>query len=666
MGVLSLPFLRKLSILQLTLISASSLCVLLIYLAYKDINQSYSTSQNAEYDIRVITLIAAVERVAHHHAVERGLSAGFLGNPSETSRKKVEAQRVKADETIAILNNVLQNSWQADVKINQIVSPLEKHLKQKATIREQVDNVNGQRAFAYYSALNAKALDVANSLIMFIHNTDSKAYLSQALLFAHLKEKMGQRRGKVNGAIASQSMTPSLASELKSYEREIEYISSKLLLSLQNDLRISFRGIVEGNRAKSLSLITQKVLTSEGLDSTLPSNEEWFSMATSQILEVAGLLSRSLEHVTSFADAQKVSANRSFYFTLAIIAFAIVFLVSIYRTLLSILGKQLTLLVTNLDNIARHGDLTVDISILSDNELGKISHSVNVTLMALRDLIKGLAPSIQTSNRLSGDLNASCDSMLSDAGSTQQLTSNIASAIEEVSVTSRDIAQASLDTLEASKELEILANEALDVNDVVLCAMDKLNDDMKRVKVNATAMEQQVTDIASILETINSLSDQTNLLALNAAIEAARAGEHGRGFAVVADEVRNLAQRSRSSSDKISSLLSNLQNASVVVVNDVNKNSESVLNSVKISQDGKAIAHKVKQASSNVEAMAHTMSAAAEQQSVTTNEVAKDVVYVEEAASQEVTIAKALAQLAADMKENNISLQRAMSRFTIE
>lgn len=661
-----MPFLRKLSILQLTLISASSLCVLLIYLAYKDINQSYSTSQNAEYDIRVITLIAAVERVAHHHAVERGLSAGFLGNPSETSRKKVEAQRVKADETIAILNNVLQNSWQADVKINQIVSPLEKHLKQKATIREQVDNVNGQRAFAYYSALNAKALDVANSLIMFIHNTDSKAYLSQALLFAHLKEKMGQRRGKVNGAIASQSMTPSLASELKSYEREIEYISSKLLLSLQNDLRISFRGIVEGNRAKSLSLITQKVLTSEGLDSTLPSNEEWFSMATSQILEVAGLLSRSLEHVTSFADAQKVSANRSFYFTLAIIAFAIVFLVSIYRTLLSILGKQLTLLVTNLDNIARHGDLTVDISILSDNELGKISHSVNVTLMALRDLIKGLAPSIQTSNRLSGDLNASCDSMLSDAGSTQQLTSNIASAIEEVSVTSRDIAQASLDTLEASKELEILANEALDVNDVVLCAMDKLNDDMKRVKVNATAMEQQVTDIASILETINSLSDQTNLLALNAAIEAARAGEHGRGFAVVADEVRNLAQRSRSSSDKISSLLSNLQNASVVVVNDVNKNSESVLNSVKISQDGKAIAQKVKQASSNVEAMAHTMSAAAEQQSVTTNEVAKDVVYVEEAASQEVTIAKALAQLAADMKENNISLQRAMSRFTIE
>ncbi|WP_269520619.1 methyl-accepting chemotaxis protein [Alteromonas sp. BMJM2] len=661
-----MPFLRKLSILQLTLISAGSLCILLIYLAYKDINRSYSTSQSAEYDMRVITLIAAVERVAHHHAVERGLSAGFLGNPSEVSRKKVEAQRIKADEAITKLNEELQASWQANVKIKQIFSPMLAQLSQKAAIRGQVDDVNGQRAFAYYSALNAKALNVANSLIMLVHNVDSKMYLSQALLFAQLKEKMGQRRGKVNGAIASQSMTPSLASELKGYEREIEYISSKLLLSLQNDLRIPFKSIMESNQAQSLSLTTQKVITANSIDSTLPSNEEWFSLATAQILEVAALLSRSLEHVTGFADAQNVIASRSFYLTLAIIAFAIVFFVSIYRTLLSILGKQLTQLVTSLDNVARHGDLTVDLSMRTNNELGKISHSVNVTLMALRDLIRGLAPSIQTSKRLSGDLNASCDAMLSDAGNTQQLTANIASAIEEVSVTSRDIAQASLDTLEASKELELLANEALDVNDDVLSAMDKLNEDMNRVQANATAMEQQVTEIASILETINGLSDQTNLLALNAAIEAARAGDQGRGFAVVADEVRNLAQRSRSSSDKISSLLGNLQNASVVVVNDVSKNSELVLNSVKISQDGKAIAQKVKQASSNVEAMAHTMSAAAEQQSVTTNEVAKDVVYVEEAASQEVSIAKALAQLANDMNENNLSLQRAMSKFTVD
>lgn len=661
-----MPFLRKLSILQLTLISAGSLCILLSYLAYKDINQSYSTSQNAEYDIRVITLIAAAERVAHHHAVERGLSAGYLGNPSETSRKKVAAQRVKADKAITELNDELRASWQADVKINQIFSPLLKHLKQKAAIRSQVDDVNGQQAFVYYSALNAKALNAANSLVMFVHNVESKVYLSQALLFAQLKEKMGQRRGRVNGAIASQSITTSLVPELKSYEQEIEYISSKLLLSLDNDLRNSFKSIIQSNQSQTLSQITQRVIAANGIDSTLPSNEEWFSMATAQILEVAALLSRSFNHVIDFADTQKVSSKRSFYFTLAIIALAVVFFVSVYRTLISILGRQLNRLVTNLDNVARHGDLTIDISMRTSNELGKISHSVNVTLKALRDLIKGLAPSIQMSKQLSGELNASCDSMLSDAGNTQQLTVNIASAIEEVSVTSRDIAQASLDTLEASKALEILANEALDVNDDVLSAMDRLNEDMKRVQANATAMEQQVTEIASILETINGLSDQTNLLALNAAIEAARAGEHGRGFAVVADEVRNLAQRSRSSSDKISSLLSNLQNASVVVVNDVNKNSESVLNSVKISQDGKAIAQKVKQASSNVEAMAHTMSAAAEQQSVTTNEVAKDVVHVEEAASQEVTIAKALAQLAANMNENNLSLQRAMSRFTID
>ncbi|WP_240692161.1 methyl-accepting chemotaxis protein [Alteromonas portus] len=193
--------------------------------------------------------------------------------------------------------------------------------------------------------------------------------------------------------------------------------------------------------------------------------------------------------------------------------------------------------------------------------------------------------------------------------------------------------------------------------------MTVLSEDIRGVQTNAAQMELKVTEISTILETINTLSDQTNLLALNAAIEAARAGDHGRGFAVVADEVRKLAQSSRESSDKISTLLVSLKEASVIVVNDINKNVSSISTSMDTTLEGRSTAEKVKEAASELENMANNMSSAAEQQSVTTEEVAKDVVSVEEAARHELYIAEQLSELSNEMQQNNDLLQRTIDGF---
>lgn len=179
-------------------------------------------------------------------------------------------------------------------------------------------------------------------------------------------------------------------------------------------------------------------------------------------------------------------------------------------------------------------------------------------------------------------------------------------------------------------------------------------------------MEQQVTEISGILETINNLSEQTNLLALNAAIEAASAGEHGRGFAVVADELRTLAQGSKDSSGRISELLQELQQISYDVVEGINTNAGAVQSVLDFSLKAEETTHEVKEHVSLVEQMSTTVSAAAEQQSVTSIQVSEDVQKVQAAATHEYELPQSLRKMFDEVELNNQVLQLTMDNFKLE
>ncbi|MBT3134251.1 nitrate- and nitrite sensing domain-containing protein [Alteromonas sp. ALT199] len=654
---------NRLSIVQLALLATGTLFLSITFLAYKNINQLVQDISVAEQDKRIVTLVSAVERVAHHHAVERGLTAGFLGNPSPDAKQKVLGQRKNADQAFQNLKSIYNEKWPEDLGIDALLQPLMSVETKKASIREAVDALNGADAFSYYSELNKRALNAANAFTILLSDKNAKQHLLQGLTLAGLKERLGQRRGKINAVLAKRSINLNTRVEVNSYSDDVVYLTEKLTLGLKREFKSEFVNSISSSLSTQVESIAADVVSTDVDFSSLPDNSEWFRLATAQIGQVAKILSSIFETAMQNSNNNVASANASLTFIVAMIVVVFLFIVLIYRVLIGIITKQLTVLVSNLDKIAQKGDLTIDVSMSTSNELGEISRSVNTTILALRDLIRGLGESIGTSTRLSGKLEVACAQMLSDAENTQQLSANIASAVEEVAVTSREIARSSLDTLNASKSLDNLADQSLAANDNIRNSMDVLSNDIRGVQANAAQMELKVTEIGTILETINTLSDQTNLLALNAAIEAARAGEHGRGFAVVADEVRKLAQSSRESSDKISTLLVSLKEASVVVVNDINKNVSSISASMDTTLEGRATAEKVKAAASELEGMANNMSSAAEQQSVTTEEVAKDVVSVEEAARHELYIAEQLSELSNEMQQNNDLLQRTIDSF---
>lgn len=658
-------WLNRFSIIQLTLIGASIILLFLLVVVGKDVSRSVKQSSLANEDKHLIEMLTALEQVAHHHAVERGLTAGFLGAKSQQARDKVLAQREKADAAEAKLTQMLQTKWPSEYNLANKVAVVKSLLAQKSKIRDQVDKLDGSNAFAFYSQLNKAALDAASSLTLNIYSAEATSDLTHALQLAWLKERLGQVRGKVNGTLAQKAVAPAALSEIQSYQRDINYIADVLNNVLPNDKRKQFQQAANSANAQLMADVVNRLKQPTIDFSALPSSTEWFTAATAQIGEIKQLLDQQWVLINRLADHNVTEATTALAYLIGGTVAVLLLIAVIYIAMAKTLKMQLRELVVNLDRVAQHGDLTVKITMETKNELGEISRHVNKTIWALKDLVLGLDKSLKVANRISDDLYNSTSVVLDDANATQQKAIDISSAIEEMATTSEEIARSAVDTLEASQQLDRVANNSIAANEAIKSAMKGLTEEMGSVALLAKDMGRQMSEISSILDTINTLSEQTNLLALNAAIEAARAGEHGRGFAVVADEVRQLAMASRESTDKISKLLDSLNQASDGVINGINQNADKASQSLDITEEGEKTAHDVKDSAANVEQLANSMSTAAEQQSVTAGQIAKDIVAVQEAATKEYKLAKELNLLASDLQKNNQVLQRTMDYFTV-
>ena len=653
----------RLSIVNLTLLCIGLIGGLMLVMTGIAVNKSLTQLNQAELETRMVELVDAVEKIAHNHAVERGLTAGFLGSGSEQARAKVLEQRQKASASVDTLRQLANQDWPDSLSIQHQLSGLFAMLDNKNTIHQQVDRREGSKAFAYYSKVNRMALDTANTLVLNIANSDVSNTVAHALTYAWLKERLGQLRGKINGVLASQSITPRLAADLSEYHDSINYLISVQKNALTSQELADFNAVA-GSSQKAFMDKVFRALIAESVDfSQLPAASDWFGQATAQIGLVKGLLDGTWLEVKASAQAEYQAELTSLIVLVSVTGAVFAVVILLVFTLVKTLNSQLSTLTHRLNDISRSGDLTINVKLNSDNELGVISKAINQTLMAIRDLITSLAKSVNTSTRLGDSVAESADTIHSESEQTQQRAMSIATAIEQMTQTSKEIAQSAFNTLESSQALDKLADEATQANNTIKTSIHSLTEQMQDVENSAKTMGEHLSEISGILDTINTLSDQTNLLALNAAIEAARAGEHGRGFAVVADEVRQLATASRGSSDKISSLLDTLAQVSTKVINGVSQSAEAARTSLNLTESGERTANTVRESAGNVEIQANAMSAAAEQQSVTSDQIAQDVISVQDAATHQVSIADELKALTTDLQTNNALLERTMGNF---
>ena len=345
-----------------------------------------------------------------------------------------------------------------------------------------------------------------------------------------------------------------------------------------------------------------------------------------------------------------------------IILFIAVLIINIMRSIV----KPIENVVEAMQNIASgDGDLTQELSVHGKDEVTQLSLHYNTFALKLRTTISHLLNSAATLKQSAEALGNQASQALHISEDQSQQTEQIATAINEVTYAVQDVAkhaeQAATEVSQATEQ----ANSGQINIDNSLKQTDKLSATIEQAVNVMQKLAEESSQVGRVLDVIRSIAEQTNLLALNAAIEAARAGEQGRGFAVVADEVRLLAQRTQQSTDEVQKMLESLQQNSQAAVQVINESSTTAQATVEQAQQAQSSLTIISNALHMINGLNASIASATLQQSHVAEEINQNVTQVAGLSQSSNEAAHQLSASSEQLNQLALELNRQLAQFKV-
>ena len=338
---------------------------------------------------------------------------------------------------------------------------------------------------------------------------------------------------------------------------------------------------------------------------------------------------------------------------------AVVFSVVITRSVILPMSTMKSTIV----DIGQSGDFTRRVAIDSRDEVGETTRSFNELMANLQTSLRQVHDSLDGALEASRTLTVSSHQVATSTAHQSEAAAAIAATVEQVTVSISHVSESAHEAMGVSRKSGDLSDQGSEIIHKAAAEMQHIADTVRQTSSSIENLGEQSTQISSIVQVIKEIAEQTNLLALNAAIEAARAGEQGRGFAVVADEVRKLAERTASATKEIGLMINNIQDTASVAVASMAGAVSQVDSGVALAgQAGDAI-NQIKNESSNVFKTISDISSALEEQSRASGDIAVNIEKVAQMTEQNSVAAEATAGAADNLVVMADTMRTVLGRF---
>ena len=590
-------FLKKFTIKQKLLGVVMVVSLLLVFNTITTVTQTIETNSRLARLTDLTKLSASISLLLHETQKERGASAGFIGSHGKKFTTILPKQRLLTNQRLKefkeTLNSINLDNFNPDLK-QKITIALNK-LSKLNSIRKKVSNldISLKATVTYYTSTNASLLKIVETATNLAKSVRLARALNTYTNFLKSKERAGIERAVLSATFGADKWKKGFyAKFITLLAEQNTYLDASMATAtpyIKNFYKKTMNNPVVGEVAKMEEIAKTHLNGNFGVNA-----EYWFKTITKKINLLKKVDDEMSQYNFELLNEVKKDSEEFLALNIALLLFLALFVVLPLYVLQKELVQDIRRTKNELDSIANTLDLSKKLTVDGKDEIAEINSHINSFLETMKTLISNLKNNAIIVNDVSNQT-ANESNRLTDVVEEQKLTIN--NIAEETSSIQVDIASAEEKVIDTADKLSI-AYKSLDkmIENLNIVTEKIIQNSEQELEIasSVTSLAEQSKQINDVITIIKEIAEQTNLLALNAAIEAARAGEAGRGFAVVADEVRKLAERTQKSIVEIESVIqiiiqsvAGIESNMVELSDDANEISEITQNLVSFADDTK-------------------------------------------------------------------------------